>query len=334
LRDCLAEGGRALFLPGSKAALQFGWTTATNTYRGASELPAWPELAGISLSDLRPRTDLVCPLLVAGEGAETAANGALGRIHTGNGVAMFVQLDPDALDADTKTYLRYTRWRFTRVLSQLLANLGGSFSNDQSILTFAAPEGMPIVLGGEWRYEIEHRLDRVPSPAEAPDDPGIRNLSVALPAYDDRGWKTVTLPAMLENVDGELRDRAWTAWFRRCFEAPAGWTNQAVVLNLGVLDDFDQVYLNGVKIAATGRETGDWWSKSRSYPLPPGTLKAGTNVLAIRIFNNFGGGGFGAATPDALHLALKTPPRRASPYYPDYREDHAQGDDPARYYRW
>lgn len=335
LRDCLAEGGRALFLPGSEAALQFGWTTATNAYRGAtSNLPTWPELAGISLSDLRPRTDLVCPLLVAGEGRETAANGAIGRVRVGRGEALFLQLDPDALDADTKTYLRFTRWRFTRTLSQLLANLGGRFMPDAGVLTFAAPGGLPMTLGGEWRYQVEHLLGPVASPQQAPADPGVKDPAVSAPGFDDHAWKTVMLPAMMENADGALRDRAWAIWFRRGFDAPAAWTHQPVALQLGVLDDFDEVYLNGVKIGATGRETAEWWAKSRTYPVPAGLLRAADNVLAIRLFNRFGGGGFGAGTPDALKLALTSPPRRATPYHPDYREDHAQGDDPARYYRW
>jgi len=48
-------------------------------------------------------------------------------------VAIFCQIDPDSLNADDKTYFRYTRWRQTRSLSQLLANLGASFKTDRAI---------------------------------------------------------------------------------------------------------------------------------------------------------------------------------------------------------
>ena len=54
----------------------------------------------------------------------------LGRKVVGKGVAIFCQVDPDGLNADVKTYMRYTRWRATRTVSQLLANLGASFMID------------------------------------------------------------------------------------------------------------------------------------------------------------------------------------------------------------
>jgi len=51
----------------------------------------------------------------------------------GKGVAIFCQLDPDGFLADEKTYFRYTRWRATRAVAQLLANLGASFAVDSRI---------------------------------------------------------------------------------------------------------------------------------------------------------------------------------------------------------
>jgi beta-galactosidase len=46
-------------------------------------------------------------------------------------VAIFCQIDPDKLNADANTYLRYTRWRQTRTLAQILANMGASFKADE-----------------------------------------------------------------------------------------------------------------------------------------------------------------------------------------------------------
>lgn len=62
-----------------------------------------------------------------------AANGLLSRLQLGNGVVLFAQLDPNSLNADVKTYLRYTRWRQTRAIAQILANLGASFQVDGTI---------------------------------------------------------------------------------------------------------------------------------------------------------------------------------------------------------
>ncbi len=64
------------------------------------------------------------------DGAEIGADGLLGRKTVGKGTAVFCQVDPDGLNADEKTYLRYTRWRATRTVAQLLANLGASFEVD------------------------------------------------------------------------------------------------------------------------------------------------------------------------------------------------------------
>ena len=46
---------------------------------------------------------------------------------------MACQLDPRMLNADKVYYFRLTRWRQTRALSQLLANLGASFSADGNL---------------------------------------------------------------------------------------------------------------------------------------------------------------------------------------------------------
>jgi len=42
-------------------------------------------------------------------------------------------VDPDRFQADQRTYFRYTRWRSTRAVAQLLANLGASFPVDRRV---------------------------------------------------------------------------------------------------------------------------------------------------------------------------------------------------------
>lgn len=53
----------------------------------------------------------------------------------GKGVLIYCQLDPNRFDADVKTYFRFTRWRQTRALCQVLANMGGQFAADGLIFT-------------------------------------------------------------------------------------------------------------------------------------------------------------------------------------------------------
>jgi beta-galactosidase len=73
------------------------------------------------------------PPWILNGGAEIGSDGLLSRKTVGNGVAIFCQVDPDRFPADEKTYFHYTRWRSTRAVAQLLANLGASFPVDKRI---------------------------------------------------------------------------------------------------------------------------------------------------------------------------------------------------------
>jgi hypothetical protein len=46
-------------------------------------------------------------------------------------------LDPNQFEAETATYFRFTRWRQTRALVQLLANLGAMFTADTDTASLA-----------------------------------------------------------------------------------------------------------------------------------------------------------------------------------------------------
>jgi beta-galactosidase len=135
LRAYLEKGGKVFFLPRSQADGWLGTTLkpAGANFAGSLSVPNWPEARGLSASDLRWRTYLDSPpwLLIAG--ADIGADGLIGRKVVGKGVAIFCQVDPDRFDADEKTYFRYTRWRSTRAVAQLLANLGADFPVDRHI---------------------------------------------------------------------------------------------------------------------------------------------------------------------------------------------------------
>ena len=114
---------------------------------GALSAPGWPEARGLSGSDLRWRTYLDNPPWVLSAGADIGAEGLIGRKTIGKGMAVFCQVDPDCFHADEKTYFRYTRWRSTRAVAQLLGNLGASFPVDSRIFhpldTSASPVPSP-----------------------------------------------------------------------------------------------------------------------------------------------------------------------------------------------
>lgn len=128
----LEQGGKAFFLPGSQT---IGWLNtalkpAAPNFAGSLSVPPWPEARGLGVSDLRWRCYLDTPPWILSEGAEIGADGLIGRKTFGKGLAVFCQVDPDSFRADEKTYFRYTRWRATHAVAQLLSNLGASFAAD------------------------------------------------------------------------------------------------------------------------------------------------------------------------------------------------------------
>jgi sialate O-acetylesterase len=106
------------------------------------------------------------------------------------------------------------------------------------------------------------------------------------------GWSKMDLPQFWETaglqIDGAV-------WFRRDVVIPAEWAGRDLALSLGPLDDFDATYWNDEEVGATGEETPQYWSTPRHYTVPGRLVKAGRNVLATRIFDHAGNGGFGGS---------------------------------------
>src|SRR5262249_30609233 len=150
----------------------------------------------------------------------------------------------DRFQADEKTYFRYTRWRSTRAVAQLLANLGASFPADRRI--FHPAERLAIGLDGEWPMKVTLRLAPAQSEPEADSDRRVTAaaqelVGVNLPAD---GWTLVRLPEMLpffKDNDGE-------AVFRKEVVVPDTAAGKDMDLSLGGLDDCDNTYFNGVEV--------------------------------------------------------------------------------------
>jgi sialate O-acetylesterase len=132
-------------------------------------------------------------------------------------------------------------------------------------------------------------------------DPGNKGeaLGYAAPTFDASGWRQMNLPQLWEsaglNIDGAV-------WFRREVDVPASWAGRDLVLNLGPLDDFDTTYFNGTGVGATGAENPNSYTVPRSYTVPGALVRAGRNIVAVRVFDRSGGGGF-AAVPGQMSLA-------------------------------
>ncbi len=127
----------------------------------------------------------------------------------------------------------------------------------------------------------------------AKNDPGT-NAGWAAPGFDATAWKIMQLPTNWEKAG--LPDFDGIVWFRREVELPAAWAGKDLMLHLGPVDDMDTTFVNGTKVG--GREQ---WTDPRDYKIPASLLKAGTNVIAVRVLDTGGLGGI-YGQPSDMHL--------------------------------
>ena len=109
------------------------------------------------------------------------------------------------------------------------------------------------------------------------------------PAFDDRSWTAIRVPGYWEDQGYPALDGV--AWYRTAFTLDSTALHHRLTLSLAAIDDDDIAWLNGVEI---GRTNG--YNVERRYDLPDSALRAGRNVLAIRVSDGGGGGGINGAT--------------------------------------
>lgn len=63
-------------------------------------------------------------------------------------------------------------------------------------------------------------------------------------------------------------------------------------------------------------------------------MKAGTALLALRLWDAGGPGGFVDPAATRLEIGIKGSDKPLPLYHPDYRADFKDGDEPYRYFRW
>jgi len=114
-------------------------------------------------------------------------------------------------------------------------------------------------------------------------------LGYADPKVSTADWSKMDLPKQFETA-GLLVDGA--VWFRKELDLPASWAGKDLVLNLPPIDDQDTTYFNGTKVGATGRETPNSYMVPRKYVVPGSLVRAGRDVIAVRVFDSAGEGGF------------------------------------------
>jgi sialate O-acetylesterase len=115
-------------------------------------------------------------------------------------------------------------------------------------------------------------------------------MGYASPDRNTSSWRQVTLPNLIEVTEGRQMDGA--VWYRKTIDVPAEWAGKDLRLVLGTIDDFDDTYFNGRKIGGIDEKTPFWYAIDRVYPVPRALVHTGPNTIAVRVFDQFGTGGF------------------------------------------
>lgn len=102
--------------------------------------------------------------------------------------------------------------------------------------------------------------------------------------FDDSKWPMMKLPGLWESQG--LSDLDGTVWFRKTITIPDTNAGKAATLNLAMIDDNDETFLNGIKVGST-----QGYNAPRKYTIAAGILKAGKNTIVVKVGDTGGGGG-------------------------------------------
>ena len=121
----------------------------------------------------------------------------------------------------------------------------------------------------------------------------------AAPEYDDANWPTTLVPKpwptkVVKDFDGTL-------WMRKHLVIPNDQAGKRIELHLSKMLQLDTTYFNGHKI---GETDGD--AVSRNYDVPAEYVRAGDNVIAVRLTGqNRSGDGFVGMHGDAAEMVTQ-----------------------------
>lgn len=148
-----------------------------------------------------------------------------------------------------------------------------------------------------------HKLKRWPGVLDAGNDGDYSRADA-----DERDFVSIEVPDFWES-QGYV-DMDGVAWYRTHVTLSHDDALSGVTLGLGMIDDSDTTYVNGVVVG----QTINAWNRIRAYHVPPTTLHEGDNVVAVKVTDLGAGGGI-HGEPDQLfvegakgmHLPLKGP---------------------------
>ncbi|MBN1766527.1 MAG: hypothetical protein JW860_14830 [Sedimentisphaerales bacterium] len=175
------------------------------------------------------------------------------------------------------------------------ASVGGSPA--EAWLSEGALKEFPAYLAEAKRCKDSSYINRIKNQDEAASQAWYRTLDQRDeglkdkdrpwydPACDASAWPVMELPGYW--ADKGLGPVNGVVWFRKEIEAPASMAGQPARLVLGAIVDADRAYINGELVGTTSYQY-----PPRNYQVPGDLLKAGKNIIVVRVISNSGRGGF------------------------------------------
>lgn len=198
---------------------------------------------------------------------------------------------------------------------RLLAELGNvhiglidaSWGGTQAITWTARP---PLERDPSFASDIA-RLRRVQTfaPAQPPQfhlDTGDTGSARgwARPDLDDRDWPRMMLPTLWQQAGLHCNG---AVWFRRTICLPEAMRGRELMLELGVIDDFDRTFVEGIEVGSI-TDHPDAWKLPRRYVVPASlTQNRERLTIAVRVFDRFGMGGL-TGPNHAMRLRISDAP--------------------------
>ena len=115
-------------------------------------------------------------------------------------------------------------------------------------------------------------------------DPGFsENVKWFSNDYDFSSWRKVYTPQVWENVIGNFDG---IVWYKKIVNLPKSWEGADLTLDLGPVQDYDITYFNGTQVGEQLKR-----DNLSVYSVPKNLVKAGKNVITVRVLDMYGNGG-------------------------------------------
>lgn len=142
-------------------------------------------------------------------------------------------------------------------------------------LTCSHALSQAVSLTGAWKFHIGDKPDW------------------SAPTFNDAEWETIYAPSAWE--DEGFNGYDGFAWYRKKFDGRQLNAGETYFLNLGFIDDADEVFFNGELIGLSGSMPPKFktaYNSERKYTIPAELINfKGDNVIAIRVFDTTISGG-------------------------------------------